>query len=132
MSPSWSQIGEEKQKANLNKIPKDWLLSKDKAPPKSQRNVISVPRTSGLLSEKELMITETCMADALQNLRSGRWSSVEVTEAICKRAAIAHQLTNCLSEIFFDEGLARAKELDRHLKVNGTPVGPVGECRHCI
>lgn len=71
------------------------------------------------------MITETSMADVLRHLRSGKWTSKEVTTAICKRAAIAHQLTNCLTEIFFDEGLQRAKELDEYLKVNGKPIGPV-------
>ncbi len=32
---------------------------------------------------------------------------------------------NCLTEIFFDEGLARAAELDRILAETGKPVGPL-------
>lgn len=65
------------------------------------------------------------MADVLQYLRNGKWTAREVTEAICKRAAIAHQLTNCLTEIFFEEALARAKSLDEHLRKDGKPIGPV-------
>jgi len=125
MAPTWSDIATKKQKATFDKIPKDWLLPKDKVPTDSERNVLQVPKESKILTEREVMITETSMADALQQLRSGKWSSVEVTKAICKRAAIAHQLTNCLTEIFFEEGLARAKELDESLQKNGKPIGPV-------
>jgi len=125
MSTEWSEIAAAKRQATFDKIPEKWRLPKDKVPPESQRNVIDVPRNSGVLSEREIMITETGMADALQNLHSGKWTAKEVTEAICKRAAIAHQLTNCLTEIFFDEGLARAKELDDHLRAHGKPIGPV-------
>jgi len=125
MASTWSDIAAKKQKATFDKIPKDWLLPKDKIPPECERNVLHVPKTSDILTERELMITETSMADALQQLRSGKWTAEEVTEAICKRAAIAHQLTNCLSEIFFEEGLARAKELDEHLQKHGKPIGPV-------
>lgn len=65
------------------------------------------------------------MADTLQYLRSVKWTSKEITLAICKRAAIAHQLTNCSTEIFFDEGLETAEGLDEHLKEHGQPIGPV-------
>jgi len=125
MSTGWPEIAATKRKATLDKIPEKWLLPKDKVPPESQRNVIDVPRNSGVLTEREIIITEAGMADALQNLHSGKWTAKEVTEAICKRAAIAHQLTNCLTEIFFDEGLARAKELDDYLRTHGKPIGPV-------
>ena len=58
-------------------------------------------------------------------MASGDLTSVEVTTAFCKRAAIAQQLTNCLTEIFFYEGIARARELDAEFKKSGKPVGPV-------
>jgi amidase len=46
-----------------------------------------------------------------------------VTTAFCKAAAIAHQLTNCLTEIYFLQALERAKELDATYKATGKPVG---------
>ena len=125
MSTHWSEIAAAKRQGAFNKIPEKWRLPNEMAAHESQRNVLDVPRNSGILTEREIMITETEMADALQNLHSGKWSAHEVTEAICKRAAIAHQLTNCLTEIFFDEALIRAKELDEHLRTHGKPVGPV-------
>lgn len=33
--------------------------------------------------------------------------------------------TRCLTEIFFDQALERAKELDEHLRQTGQPVGPL-------
>jgi Asp-tRNA(Asn)/Glu-tRNA(Gln) amidotransferase A subunit family amidase len=42
-----------------------------------------------------------------------------------QRAAIAHQLTNCLTEIFFDDALKRASELDAHLASGKAPLGPL-------
>lgn len=125
MAPSWSDIAAKKRTATFDKIPRDWLLREDQVPKESERNVLHIPKSSGILTEREITITETSMADALQQLRSGKWTSKEVTEAICKRAAIAHQLTNCLTEIFFEEGLARAKELDAYFESHGKPIGPV-------
>ena len=125
MPQSWQDVAEKKRQQTWNRIRKEWLLPKEKTPPEEVRNVLSIPRESNILTEREIMITETGMADTLQNLRTGKWTSKEVTEAICKRAAIAHQLTNCLTEIFFDQALARAKELDDYLRVHGKPVGPV-------
>lgn len=42
-----------------------------------------------------------------------------------QRAAIAHQLTNCLTEIFFDDAIRRAGELDAHLDAGKPPLGPL-------
>lgn len=45
--------------------------------------------------------------------------------AFCKRAAIAQQVTKCLTEVFFDKALKRARELDDHLLRTGKVVGPL-------
>lgn len=61
------------------------------------------------------------MSDAPQNI-------VQLTNrdySFCQRAAIAHQLTRCLTEPLFSDALQRAKELDDHLKRTGKPVGPL-------
>ncbi|KAF9512588.1 hypothetical protein BS47DRAFT_1372763 [Hydnum rufescens UP504] len=100
----------------------EWLL---KSIP-NDLNVLHVPSGCGLLSARELEITETVdINTTLTNLAQGVWSSVEVTTAYSKRAIIAHQLTNCLTEIFVDKALARAKELDEHLARTGKVVGPL-------
>lgn len=50
------------------------------------------PAESGLLSAEELAITEQTAAVLVDKLAKGELSSVQVTTAFCKRAAIAHQL----------------------------------------
>ncbi len=89
------------------------------------KNVIGVAQHCELLSERELQLTAKDATELVGLMASGVISSYEVTLAFCKRAAIAQQLTNCLAEIFFDEELARAKELDEHLERTGEPVGPL-------
>jgi amidase len=61
------------------------------------------------------------------DLRSpDRYTAVEVLMACCKVSTIAHAVTNCLTEIFFAEGLARAAELDQYrIDHNGAIVGPL-------
>jgi len=56
-------------------------------------------------------------------LASGDLSCATVTTAFCKAAAVAHQVTNCLTEIFFTQALERAKELDAVFKRTGKPTG---------
>lgn len=71
-------------------IPKDWII---KTPPESQLDVTSVPAKCGLLSSRELEITDTTDVEVLLiKLANGEWSSVEVTIAFYKRAIVAHQL----------------------------------------
>lgn len=58
-------------------------------------------------------------------MTTGKATSLEVTTAFCKRAAIAQQCVNCLTEIFFEEAMARARECDDYYKKNGRPMGPL-------
>jgi amidase len=126
---NWQELAKSKRESVAAKIPKDWLL-----PPTltsqyhetSTLNVLDVPRTCGLLTEQELAITENHDATALvQLMSSGELKSVDVVTAFCKRAAIAQQCVNCLTEVLFDEALVRARECDAYLKKEGKPIGPL-------
>ncbi|EEP82846.1 predicted protein [Uncinocarpus reesii 1704] len=126
--PDWQLKVQVKQAEAAAKIPKAWLLPSGITKEISQnvkRNVMDVPRTCGLLTPKELEITENYDAtELLQKLAARELSSVQVTTAFAKRAAIAQQVTFCLTETFFDKALERAKELDDHLARTGKTVGP--------
>lgn len=126
----WQQKAQAKQASAAAKIPAEWQLSPDILGQVSQdapKDVLHIPGDCGILSEKELQITENFDATALlEKLASREFSALEVTRAFCKRAAIAQQLTCCLTETFFDIALARAKELDERLAATaGKPVGPL-------
>lgn len=61
----------------------------------SKNNLVEldIPRRSGILTEKDIRITEAYdVRLLLKTLASGELSSLEVTVAFCKRAAIAQQL----------------------------------------
>ncbi|KAJ5488145.1 hypothetical protein N7453_011599 [Penicillium expansum] len=96
--------------------------------PKSYQRVrvMVIPRTCGLLTYKELEITEKYDVRGLvAEMGEGRLKVEDVVRGFCKRAAIAHQLTRCLTEPLFDRALQRARELDDHLQRTGTPIGPL-------
>lgn len=141
----WKTRSSNRKQAQLESIPSQWRI---KSLPEDMQNVLDVPRVCGILSERELEITETAeMAIILDKLRSGEWTSVETTTAYYKRAIIAHQLvsplsdligdvltsnypchglkTNCLTEIFVERSLERARELDDYLRVHKKPAGPL-------
>ncbi|KAJ0415439.1 amidase signature domain-containing protein [Aspergillus carlsbadensis] len=126
-SPAWEAITQQKRKERASKIPADWLLPESVTSNKSSPP-ISLLHSCGLLSPRELDLTSPEKHDAtslLQELANGKITSTELVTAFCKRAAIAHQLTNCLTEILFTEAVARAKTLDELFKKTEKTVGPL-------
>ena len=77
----------------LAKIPKDLILPENiiKEPPP---RVIDIPRDSGLLTKQEIEITENYdLVGLAEAIASRKYTSVDVTRAFCRRAAIAHQVS---------------------------------------
>jgi Asp-tRNA(Asn)/Glu-tRNA(Gln) amidotransferase A subunit family amidase len=129
---TWQEIAARKRAARDALIPAAWKLPSKflpRDPPLFEygpQNVLNVPRECGLLNSTELQITEGyTIKTLLQALSSRKVSSVDVTTAFCKRAAIAQQLTNCITEPLFDSAIARAKQLDKYLIKHGKPWGPL-------
>jgi amidase len=90
MSSSWQSIAQRKKQEQLSRIPKEYLLPAEYI---QVSNVLDVPRACGLLTAKELRITEDYDATALAHaIRNGELKALDVARAFCKRAAIAHQL----------------------------------------
>jgi amidase len=91
MTSTWQEISIKKKAEQATRIPRAYLLPKHFKP--NAVNVLHVPRTCGLLSQRQIDITENNDATSLAAAIAGReYSSLEVAEAFCKRAAIAHQL----------------------------------------
>ncbi|KAH0036688.1 amidase, partial [Aureobasidium melanogenum] len=92
-------------------IRNEWKVSKKLA---LGNNVLEVPKICGILTDREITITEENDAvDIVDKIRQQEYTAEEVTLAFCKRAAVAQQLTNCLTEIFFEEAIERARQLDQ-------------------
>ncbi|KAI7782460.1 amidase [Diaporthe eres] len=122
---TWEEIGARKRAALLASIPEEWRVPEGLLPPDSQDDVTGWPATSGWFTAEELAITELSASELVPKLASGALKSVVVTRAFCKRAAAAHQLTNCLSETCFARALETAEARDEHLVRTGKPVGPL-------
>lgn len=101
---SWESTVAAKQQSCRDKLPKEWLLPSailqtlqtpfEEHP--HRINDMDIPRKSGILTEKELDITEKyTVAQLLSKLKSGELSALDVTLAFSKRAAIAQQLVSC-------------------------------------
>ena len=121
--PAWKAKAAEKRVSQLASIPKEWRLPEPVPKPK---NACEYIKTSGILTQEELKITETTDATILlRKMASGSLSAVAVMTAFAKRAAIAQQLIRCCTEMFFDEALETAKGLDEYLQKNNKVVGPL-------
>ncbi|KAH8101474.1 general amidase [Cristinia sonorae] len=122
-SQDWQTLCAKRKQKQQDSIPREWKVD---VPADQRASVINCPARAGILTALELEITETVDVDVLLGkLSSGLWSSVAVTTAFYKRAIIAQQLTNCLTEIFVERALARAKQLDEHLHATGSVLGPL-------
>lgn len=98
---SWQARAATKRSQCAGSIPPSWqlpsaLIQGLKHPIETSKNNLvglDIPRRSGILTERELRITEASdVRDLLRALACGEFSSLEVTVAFCKRAAIAQQL----------------------------------------
>lgn len=145
-SSTWETIRDRKLDEQRSRIPRKWLIPQDKLPSDAVLNVMDLPGTCGILSPRELHITEDYDARKLAAaIRNSRFTAVEVTTAFCKvslstssspspfpaidtsnqRAAISNQLTHTLTEPLFLPALRRAAYLDAHLARTSTPLGPL-------
>jgi hypothetical protein len=89
MSLSVQEIAAKAQQGVLDSIPAKWKLDPSTKYPS---NVLEVPRSCGLLTPRQIEITEQKATALLAKMADASLSSVEVTEAFLARAAIAHQL----------------------------------------
>ncbi|KAF9892336.1 hypothetical protein FE257_002113 [Aspergillus nanangensis] len=106
-------------------IPTQWLAPAHLLPPAHQKDVTDFPRTSGLLTDRELSITDMSATALVSGMAAGLLTAEEVVVAFLKRAVLAHQLTNFATEFMADKAIARAKELDAYRKKTGKLVGPL-------
>lgn len=125
----WERIVTRKRDERTRKLQLASRLSLDKPipclPPSSRKNVRDWPLQSGDLTPRQITITNSIPSYILQKIAAREWSAEEVLLAFVARAVMAQYLTNALSDIFVEEGLRRAKELDTHLERTGKPIGPL-------
>lgn len=77
------------------------------------------------LTPEEYRIVHLDATSLVELIAARQLTAVQTLLAFAKTAVAAQDLTNCLTEIFIEQGLARAKELDAHLATTGKVVGPL-------
>lgn len=87
---SWKEKAEDKRARITARIPSEWRIKS--SPPADELSVMSYPKKSGIMTTEELAITESSATDLVAQMATGKLTSVAVTTAFCKRAALAHQL----------------------------------------
>ncbi|KAK4203467.1 Acetamidase [Triangularia verruculosa] len=125
VTESWEIRAAGKRQSILDQIPKEWKLSTaDINKAKAQRDITG-PFIEQFLDNEEIKITSYDAVELVNQIQQGKLTAVQVTTAFSKRAAIAHQIGNCLLEFFFDKALERAKELDAYFAQNQRTIGPL-------
>lgn len=102
---------------DVYKLPKEFIPKQEGA------DVTTIPKK--VLSASEYKITELTATALEKQIVDGILSATEVFKAYVKRAAISHQLCNCLMQLYYKEGLERAQYLDEYYHRTGKPIGPL-------
>lgn len=122
---SWQDRAAAKAADTASKIPQHWRINQDDLDRATKQKNLTGTFIQSFLSTHEVEIVQLDSVVLSEKLASRSLTSSEVAEAYCKTAAIAHQINNCLHEIFFDKALRRAAELDRYFDEHKEPVGPL-------
>lgn len=94
MATDWQASATAKRDAILQSIPEKWRLPK--IPPVEEQKDVTGSYIQQFLEKREIEITETDAVGIAEKVAAGEWSAVEVTEAFCHRAALAHQLVSLI------------------------------------
>uniref|UniRef100_A0A060SXN6 amidase n=1 Tax=Blastobotrys adeninivorans TaxID=409370 RepID=A0A060SXN6_BLAAD len=122
MTKHWQQIAEEARAARDKSIPDEYKIDITNC----KDNVMHfATEKNALLTDRQVEITKLTATQLLKAIRERKYTCVETTQAFIIRAAIAHQLTNSLSEFFPEEGLEMARKLDEHYERTGELYGPL-------
>lgn len=122
---SWEDQAAAKRESVLAKINPDWRLSPTELEHASHQRKFTGGYMEKFLESQDISIISLDSEELVTEIKNGKLSSLSVATAFCKTAAIAHQINNCLHEIFFEQALERAAYLDKYYAENGTTLGPL-------
>jgi len=91
---SWKSLANAKRESILSSIPDKWRL-KTPIPSAEEQRDVTGSYIQQFLTKREIEITETDAAGIAKETAAGHWKAVEVAEAFCHRASLAHQLVTC-------------------------------------
>jgi len=122
VQPTFAELQAEAIDARDATIPSAYKLPKSLYP--LPKNVSTTLQDAKILDATELSIVDLAASELRDAIAAKKYTAVQVTKAYCKAAAIAQQVTNCLTELFEAEAIERAQWLDDELQRTGKVVGP--------
>lgn len=93
MDTTWQSKAKQKRQSILAAIPEKWRIVTPLPSPEEKRDFTG-DYIERFLTKREVEITQTDAIDIVTKTSSGQWKAVEVTEAFCHRAALAHQMVS--------------------------------------
>ncbi|KAA8900774.1 hypothetical protein TRICI_006153 [Trichomonascus ciferrii] len=125
-NPNWRDVAKQKKDDQADLL-KPYMIPENELP--SEDGVLEFLETTDVFPELDREIVNEANAfELLKKMKEGTWTCKQVIMAYIKRATVAHQLTNCLTEIDFDAAIDRAKNLDKMrdqgivLPLHGLPI----------
>lgn len=97
MGQHYNEVAAIALKRREGAIPPDLLLP-EKSLLELPQNLSTVPQSSGHFTPEELEIIETNAESIVLKIKQRAWTSLEVTKAFCKAAAVAQQLVCFMSQ----------------------------------
>jgi amidase len=94
MTQAWEKTAQAKREAILARIPKEWILEEIPTPEEQKDVTGEYVHLKRLLTDREIEITEADAVDIVDKAASRTWTAVEIVQAFCHRAAIAHQMVS--------------------------------------
>lgn len=122
---NWKDTVEAKRNAVKASIPSEWINDSIKEDMIQAKYINTYEYLDSILPQVEVDITSLTMLQLQCKIRKGELKALPVAKAYCHRAALAQQILNCCSEIFFDKAFEQAKELDDYFETNGSVIGPL-------
>ncbi|KIL69168.1 hypothetical protein M378DRAFT_184407 [Amanita muscaria Koide BX008] len=80
---------------------------------------------AGPLSPEHSKYTTATASEIVSHIEKGEWTASDVLEAYISRAVLAHETTNCLTEVMFESARKQAKTLDDEFSATGKLRGPL-------
>ncbi|KAI9509118.1 amidase [Russula earlei] len=108
-----------------------WPLSTPRNPyrktieDKRARRTDALKHAPAFSAEEHQRYLNATASQIVDNISSGAWTASSVLEAYIARAAQVHGLTNCLTEVYFEEAKQDARRLDDEFAETGHLKGPL-------
>ncbi|KAG9078498.1 hypothetical protein FS749_009467 [Ceratobasidium sp. UAMH 11750] len=99
-----------------------------------------VEERKNLSGDTQRRIIKSTITELVNGIEHGQWTACDTVSTFILQAIKAHEATNCLTEVLFEEALAEAERLDADFKttgklrggLHGVPVTFKDQCKPSI